>query len=97
MAFEVTEVPIIAKRTLNESSIVLTINTEAKFIQIDCIVEDLYSTGKIFRHRFPIMLRDEKNGDASYTNALNAILPKGATRTAFITNVLTVLKDEIVK
>lgn len=75
MAFEISEIPIISSRHLDDTKFSITINTETKDIKVEGVLVDEYSTGKITRQRIEDWFRDKPRGEAEYTNALNYLLP----------------------
>jgi len=77
MPFEISEKPIIAKRTLDSSKVVIGIDTEKNRLDIETILEDTYEgKGTVTRTRPRITVRDlPREGEAEFTNALNEILP----------------------
>jgi hypothetical protein len=102
MPFDVSEKPIIAKRQLDDTKIIIQIDTEAKDMHIEAVMEDIYDSGAITRSRPRIILRDEREGDAKYTNALNRLLPTAPKdpwtnpRETFINLAMQILSEEIV-
>ena len=101
MAFDVSEKPVISKRTLDDDNVIVIIDTESKSVKIESRIIDEYSTGKKFIQRIPVVLRDERKGNAGYTNAINEILPDDDAvqwtnpRQTFINLIMQVLEREL--
>jgi hypothetical protein len=102
MPFDISEKPVISKRQLDDTKITVTINMETETIRIEAILEDQYESGAITRSRASLPLRDERTGDAKYTNALNRLLPTAPKepwtnpRETFINLAMQILSEEIV-
>jgi hypothetical protein len=103
MPFDISEKPVISKRQLNDSTFSITIDAQTKKISISATLEDEYNSGAITRTRIPpILLRDGRDGDAKYTNALNRLLPTAPKdpwtnpRETFINLAMQILSEEIV-
>jgi len=103
MPFDISEKPVISKRQLDDTKVIIQINTESNDMSITAVMEDTYETGALTRSRPTVVLRDERReGDAKYTNALNRLLPTAPKdpwtnpRETFINLAMQILSEEIV-
>ena len=105
MPFEISEKPVIAKRTLDSDKLIISIDNEKKRMDIEVILEDTYEgKGVVTRSRPRITIRDtNRHGEAQFTNALNEILPDDDhviwtnPRQTFVNLVMTYFADVISK
>ena len=107
MAYNISKIPVIVKRSLDDDNFTLKLNTESKKIVIKAIMQDEHmidgSENKISLSRPKAIFRDRGDEQLDYTNAINKLLPDDDEVTwinpmkTFKSKLMELIKEDIQK